>query len=242
MIPVLTRFPADLYASLSALARDLGIEVCDDAFVVSDSALNFLKSFAEAGGCWTEMAGSREWHVDHWGERDGSHPKPIDPLRPVLLSRYPVRTVGQVTGIFQLELNGQRALLASRSEPPADSRTFRRDTLILLGATYQSCFNFLEAASNVLKKPRVIVWGSDMHRLDPEPISEDDVVLRDDLKRELLGTLDRFWSLADQLKDLGVPARRGVLLAGPPGTGKGRSLRMTLSAPCSLLCGRGTEQ
>jgi SpoVK/Ycf46/Vps4 family AAA+-type ATPase len=53
-----------------------------------------------------------------------------------------------------------------------------------------------------------------------EPISEEDIVIDDNVRSILIRNVVDLHRRRDVLKANGVPVRRGVLLYGPPGTGK----------------------
>lgn len=62
------------------------------------------------------------------------------------------------------------------------------------------------------------------------PVSDDDIVIDEDVRKILLRNVVDLHERRDLLKAVGVPVRRGVLLYGPPGTGK--------TYACRYLCGK----
>jgi hypothetical protein len=63
-----------------------------------------------------------------------------------------------------------------------------------------------------------------------DPVSDDDLVIEEDVRRMLLRNVVDLHERRELLKAFGVPVRRGVLLYGPPGTGK--------TYACRYLCGK----
>ena len=66
-----------------------------------------------------------------------------------------------------------------------------------------------------------------------EPVSDDDIVIDDDIREVLRRNVIDLHTRRELLKSHGVPVRRGVLLYGPPGTGK--------TFACRYLCGKLPE-
>ena len=53
----------------------------------------------------------------------------------------------------------------------------------------------------------------------------DDVILNEDMKKELVGLMKKFFNSKDIYEDLGVPWKRGVIFHGPVGNGKTISIK-----------------
>lgn len=68
-----------------------------------------------------------------------------------------------------------------------------------------------------------------------DPLTMDDVVLEAEMARAVRAELFAPITKAEQLAKRGVPTRRGVLLVGPPGTGK--SMSATIAANLALAAG-----
>jgi len=66
-----------------------------------------------------------------------------------------------------------------------------------------------------------------------EPVSDEDLVIDEDVRKILLRNVVDLHARRDILKACRVPIRRGVLLYGPPGTGK--------TYACRYLCGKLPE-
>lgn len=69
-------------------------------------------------------------------------------------------------------------------------------------------------------------WRQDKSLYDQVMKSSwDNVILDEDMKKELTNVTDKFFSSKDIYENLGVPWKRGLLFHGPPGNGKTISIR-----------------
>jgi hypothetical protein len=102
---------------------------------------------------------------------------------------------------------------------------------------------FVDAACNYCNEPRNTVltfrggcWSKDreMYRAI-QSSSFDDLILANDMGREIQEDFGSFMTAKEQYARYGVPWKRGVLFLGPPGNGKTHCLRATikmLNVPC----------
>lgn len=72
--------------------------------------------------------------------------------------------------------------------------------------------------------------------LDLEDVKEADLILDDDLKRELFRNVKQMVQKYGDYDKYGIPAKRGVIMAGPPGNGKSLSMKVLAKAlDCSFI-------
>lgn len=73
--------------------------------------------------------------------------------------------------------------------------------------------------------PKVRFWGGTSSFSDGTDVSERELILSPDLKSELFRFVDNFEELCTWSSELRIPARKGMLLAGHPGSGKTQFIR-----------------
>ncbi len=84
----------------------------------------------------------------------------------------------------------------------------------------------------------VVVCGSADLRASAAPVRWEDVLLPAAMRTDLERTVSEFFASGALYRRHGVPHRRGVLLAGPPGNGKTtilRAIRTSTGVPCVVV-------
>lgn len=76
---------------------------------------------------------------------------------------------------------------------------------------------------NFYKKQKIDARGRFLNLSD---VSEDDLVLADDIKRELFRNVKQMVEKWEDYARFNIPGKRGVIMAGPPGNGKSLSLKV----------------
>jgi cell division protease FtsH len=67
-------------------------------------------------------------------------------------------------------------------------------------------------------------------------VSEDDLILPEDIKRELFRNVAQMVEKYEDYAKFGIPAKRGLILAGPPGNGKTLSCKvLAKKLPCTFI-------
>lgn len=79
------------------------------------------------------------------------------------------------------------------------------------------------ATHNFFKKAKIDITG---RFLKLDDVTEEDLILPDDLKRELFRNVAQMVEHAAEYERFGIPNKRGIILAGPPGTGKSMSMKV----------------
>ena len=181
-----------------------------------------LAAVSTLGGTWHATSRSVRWIQD-------GLPHPVTLLSSPLVvpafgpsARDGYGGVTHAVGHFSITLDGkecsvQGILLKTGSrEAPA---------VILGGLSGVELARLAERLRGAMPRLRIRVWGGPVHVVDVPTVREEEVVLPENHQGTLLPWLDRFWKLASWAAQEGVTPRRGVLLVGPPGTGKTQLVR-----------------
>jgi hypothetical protein len=199
--------------------------------LILETSLRFiLTRLKRLGGSWEVVSDFVEWI----GEPDTSDADSVaeltavDPAFLLAVGRGGQELVEHASGIFRLSVGGHTVFaFAFRMKDPRATRRF----VALAGCPRQVLAAIYRDLCAAGAKRRMTIWGAAgvPRRLRVEAVTEEDVLLIPDLKSDLLGWLDRFWALRDLAATHGLPAKRGLLLVGAPGTGKTTFLRHLLT-------------
>ena len=130
-------------------------------------------------------------------------------------------------GLMQLEWDGARIDIVSYFIYSAGTYNIEYIIATQSHAALQSLMQALQnyARERIRKEPHCIhvVNGPDIPIL---PLTWDDIVLPPGYAEEICANVTAFFSSQARYARLGIPYRRGLLLAGPPGTGKTLTLRV----------------
>jgi hypothetical protein len=215
--------PEDALRTLRAAARrlDLGYEPVALRGWLPGGEL--ILAVRRLGGAVRPAEPFQQWILEHRGGRFARLAREVAPD----LSSHDV-ALADFVGVVELTLDGQR-FLALRSDAQVTPHTVDR-ALVLGGPSLESLLRLagrLKAAAAEVALGEIAPFGTGM-RPNLRPVAEDDLILPETFKRELLEYLDAFWGSATLCADLGVAPTRGVLFLGAPGTGKTHLVRHLL--------------
>jgi hypothetical protein len=128
--------------------------------------------------------------------------------------------------VIRVHLTARNGLvLLEAATPRAEDAKQMLDTIAELASAHSIYRNHM---IRMVFGPEVHSDYGDDESLDPidllfykeSPIADADIILDDTLRDLLQRTIIDFHQQRDQLRQLGLPGKRGVLFYGPPGTGK----------------------
>ncbi|MBA3317401.1 MAG: AAA family ATPase [Gemmatimonadales bacterium] len=178
------------------------------------------------------MSDSVEWV----GEADTSDAESVteltavDPSFLLAVGRGGQEVVEHASGVFRLRVSDHTVFALAFTTGLRDGRHSRR-FVALAGQPRETLAGIYRDICAAGAKRRMTIWGAAgvPRRLRVQEVPEEDVLLAPELKSDLLAWLDRFWTLRDLAAAHHLPARRGLLLVGLPGTGKTTLLRHLLT-------------
>lgn len=77
-----------------------------------------------------------------------------------------------------------------------------------------------EARKSVEVRRKKVIFCPNGSDIEMEKIALDRVVLPEDLKSDILSSIDTFFKKINTFRGMGVPSKRGFLFTGEPGNGK----------------------
>lgn len=225
----------DFYQTVQHEASEAGIPLGRDVIVEQQSLQELAACVCAAGGSISELS--------RWTERfamtchfSKGHLAQLDLAGADLtIMQFPEGArsmLHHATGIFRIELNGETYVVAAFfAHAPNVRRSLWEGThaIALMGRTLSSVSALARLLHEVRTPTRLRGWGGAPPDIEVPIVQEADVVLPSPLKEDLFGWLDRFWRLRDRAAEFGLSPTRGLLLVGPPGTGKTQVARHLLT-------------
>ena len=137
--------------------------------------------------------------------------------------------VSDFLGVVEIVLD-ERRYVALRTDQQTDNLTVDA-ALVLGGPTLEETLALasrIKRAHQDLYASELVPCGTAATPSIASRVTEEELVLPQEFKRDLLEYTDNFWRSAAICTELGVAATRGVLFVGAPGTGKTHTVRHLL--------------
>jgi len=149
----------------------------------------------------------------------------IDEAAPELV-RDGVR-IGDFHGIVVIRLDGE-TFVALRTNDPDENDTITR-ALVLAGPSLDASMRLAARLAamrlEMVRAEQLQVFGADERLYRRTEVSESDLILPADFKRDILEFVDGFADSAEICARLRIAPSRGILFVGAPGTGKTHTVR-----------------
>ena len=137
--------------------------------------------------------------------------------------------VSDFLGVVEIVLD-ERRYVALRTDQQTDNLTVDA-ALVLGGPTLEETLALasrIKRAHQDLYASELVPCGTAATPSIASQVTEEELVLPQEFKRDLLEYTDNFWRSAAICAQLGIAATRGVLFVGAPGTGKTHTVRHLL--------------
>jgi hypothetical protein len=219
---------------LTAAGRDLGLDITSFAALPVRTS-TVLQFFAQSNATLRQLSGQSWLRVTEGYEDHAERLIAFESHSALIGSRHHfIRARPLVVSgcLYEVKYAGNTLLLSLPWEEFTRSIVFNGINSLVLAATNR------EALLSVIddyedwrarREPSLRVWGGVALSQEPAQVDEDALILDRNLKKELLAYVDRFWRYKSMAEENGLSYRRGLLLAGRPGTGKTQFVRHLFS-------------
>ncbi len=216
--------PDEIRTMVQELASSHAIPIGPAVVVDAGKVLTrLLIGVLQAGGTWRQLSPAAEWYTANWTvSLENSQAVRASMPDLVIGEGRELSILDHGAGVFHIEIEGAQTVVAGGY---IQTPLGRHAVVAFFGESLGAIQAVRKAVDLASRQGHVMVWGASSSWLAPEPVTADDVILPELQKQELLGWLDRFCTLQAKARDLGLRPRQGLLLVGPPGTGKTQFVR-----------------